>query len=221
MSQAQIRIIKASNLPILDIISGKVDPYASVTTGHEYHWHNKNARTKVRSRDRNPIWEETFIFPVEDPRKDMIQITVWDQTAFGANMIGQASFPLQNLPKDVEQFAQVPLMKAGHQKGILDIGVRVNFGIAPVISQTTTTTTFEPAYNASFIQPPPMYTQPPQAYGQPQMYGQPSPMVPMYYSPQPIATGQPVQPGYMYPVAEGQPVLQSPQPIYQPFAPPQ
>jgi hypothetical protein len=161
----QVRVIKSSNVPIIDL-SGRVDPYIAVTTGHEYHWHNGTVKTRVCPRNRNPFWDQTFIFPVKDIRKDVLQITLWDSGTFGDNMIGQSSYPLQNLPLEVEQLIHIPLLKAGKPQAVVEVGLRaIGFGLPPV---TLTQTTYETVPTA-FIQQPPQqqFIQPQQFIQQP------------------------------------------------------
>jgi len=180
----QIRVIRGTNISVIDGLSGKVDPYVSITTGHEYAWKTKAFKTKVCPRNRNPVWDQVFLCNVLDVRQDVLQVTVWDHSALGQDtMIGQARVPLQNLPQGVEQIMNVTVNKAGKHKGSIELGVKaMDFGVLPQVTVSQTTTTYEN------YPPPTTYIQ--QQYQQPV---QPYQTVQQQYQQQPVMYAQVAQ----------------------------
>jgi hypothetical protein len=172
-AQVHVRVIKGINLSVLSM-TGHVDPYVTVTTGHEYNWHNKTAKTKHIPKNKNPVWDQTFCFVVKNPTQDVVQVSVWDRNVGTNQMIGQAKYLLQNLTMGVEEIVQLPILKGKKTMGVVEIGLKaINFGKQPpqqIITQTTSTTTYATPPPAAVVmtQPAPSYVQQ-TTYTQPQM----------------------------------------------------
>jgi hypothetical protein len=172
-SQVHVRIIKGININVISI-TGSVDPYVTVTTGHDYNWHNKTAKTKHIPKNRNPVWDQTFCFMVKSPAQDFVQVTVWDKNVGTNQMIGQGKYLLHNLTMGMEEIVQLPVLKGKKTTGVIEMGLKaVNFGKQPqqTIIQTTTSTTYAPPPAAIVMQPAmqqmPTYTNVQQTYAQP------------------------------------------------------
>jgi hypothetical protein len=197
MAQVHVRIIKGINISVISI-TGSVDPYVTVTTGHDYNWHNKTAKTKHIPKNKNPVWDQTFCFVVKNPTQDFVQVTVWDRNVGTNQMIGQGKYLLQNLTNGVEEIVQVPVTKGKKTTGVIEMGLKaINFGKQPpqvIHTHTSTTTTYAPQPTAMVamqpaMQPMPVYTNVQQTYAPPAIqqttYTQPAVQQTTYTQPAP------------------------------------
>jgi hypothetical protein len=211
--QIVVRVIRAHNLPILSL-TGHIDPFVLVTTGHEYNWNNKKLKTSTIRRNSNPVWEQSFNFNVHDLVKDVVQFTLWDSYHLESNkLIGQAVFcSLNMLVQTQEMIQQIPISggRKSH-RGTIEVGVTaLNFGL-PQMMQTT--------YIAQYLPQPLPLTTSTTVYTnttQPQVGSQSQPAVYSYPAaqqtvmsgqPQMVMTGQPqmVMTGQPQMVMTGQP----------------
>jgi len=138
MGTLQVRIIRCFNIKSISI-TGNVDPYVIITTGHEYSWNKHNSKTRIVYKNKNPVWDQSFAFKVKDTRLDVVQMTLWDHNAVDSNkMIGAATYPLSTLPQGQEIIIQqLPIRRGKKTKAYIDIGLTaINFG---TITQVTTT----------------------------------------------------------------------------------
>ncbi|EIE87747.1 hypothetical protein G6F46_008996 [Rhizopus delemar] len=82
-----VTVIEARKLHGEDIIS-KNDPYVEL-------WINKKnkQRTSVINNNNNPVWNQTFTFPLEqDGDKHELYLKVKDKDIIGYDNIGEANF---------------------------------------------------------------------------------------------------------------------------------
>jgi len=207
MVRFEIQVIEANGLPVADA-GGTSDPYLEVCTSAE------RQKTQVVKKTLSPVWRETKIVSVMDPRKDAIGFLVFDWDRMSCDDVIAYSFisvmnvPTTGMPLDVwidlykkSKKAQKQQKKAAKSGKIPK--PTVPGGRLHIIIRALDVTA-----------PPPM-AMPPQGYYPPQpMPGQPMPGQPMpgqpYYPPQPMP-GQPMP---------GQPMPGQPMPG-QPYYPPQ
>jgi len=64
MGTLQVRIIRCFNIKSISI-TGNVDPYVIITTGHEYSWNKHNSKTRIVYKNKNPVWDQAFAFKVK------------------------------------------------------------------------------------------------------------------------------------------------------------
>jgi Ca2+-dependent lipid-binding protein len=70
MSKLIIKVEGAHNLIPMDIL-GKSDPYCVL------HFESATAKTRVINSNCNPVWNETFEFPVQD-FNSIVRFEIWD-----------------------------------------------------------------------------------------------------------------------------------------------
>jgi len=70
---------------------GWSDPYVQI----ELHGHYKKERTKVIENEENPVWDERFqLFP-ENPKRDVLKVSVWDKDKWVRDdLIGKVNIPI-------------------------------------------------------------------------------------------------------------------------------
>src|SRR3989338_551637 len=83
MPKVKVQVVEAQNLMIADLKSS--DPYVEIITS------KKTQKTKVIKKNLNPVWNEEFIFDLENPKLDSIQFVVKDHDRFSKDdPLGQA-----------------------------------------------------------------------------------------------------------------------------------
>lgn len=89
-----IRVVEAQGLPKMDVI-GSVDPYCAVSISSLPH----PKQTKVIKKNKNPVWNEEFHFPVHDIT-DTIQFVLIDHdTVSNDDPISKISIPVKTFTK--------------------------------------------------------------------------------------------------------------------------
>jgi len=70
---------------------GWSDPYVQI----ELPGHYKKERTKVIESEENPVWNERFQFFPENPKHDVLKLTVWDKNKWVRDdLIGKVKIPV-------------------------------------------------------------------------------------------------------------------------------
>lgn len=86
----------------------------------------KYMTTSVRAD--HPTWNETFKFPILNPVRELMVLELWDDKAFGKNLLGYVPLDLSLLPSSVEVDTWERLCYSG--RGELSIGLTANgFGL--------------------------------------------------------------------------------------------
>eukprot|EP01124_Arcella_intermedia_P007908 TRINITY_DN148_c0_g1_i1.p1 TRINITY_DN148_c0_g1~~TRINITY_DN148_c0_g1_i1.p1 ORF type:complete len:276 (-),score=29.27 TRINITY_DN148_c0_g1_i1:51-857(-) len=214
----EVRVIRATELPVVHALSGTVNPYVTLQTGFEYNWSKQVAKTRVVYGARNPVFDSGVVFalPICNASKDCLQVNVWDKNAIGNDeLIGQGKVELQRLTRDTENVVLLPLLKARKGKGQVEMAIKpIGFGVpAPVVQTVTTTTTTAPTPT---VYAPPPYQQSTVVYQQQQPGVYVDPAYGQYYAQQPqVVYQQQQQPGVYVDPAYGQYYAQQPQVVYQ------
>ncbi|XP_021665556.2 synaptotagmin-4-like [Hevea brasiliensis] len=84
-----VNVVAAENLPAGDFM-GKVDPYVVLKMKKS----ETKVKTKVVNESRNPVWNQTFDFIVEDALHDMLILEVRNHDPFGKGKIGRCIMTL-------------------------------------------------------------------------------------------------------------------------------
>jgi hypothetical protein len=177
------------NLKSADM-NGFSDPYVELQVGR-----NKQ-RTKIVKKNLNPVWDQKFVFDVDNPEIENITLRVYDHDRFSSDdFLGSAVVRLAGLVRGRDNAMWLPLQATTTGEVYLSIQP-VDFGLDP--SQ----------YNSSRWQPPTNATAPPVTY--------PSSMDRSFVPPTPGASYQPYQsPRYAQPLSTppaAYPTLQQPIP---------
>ncbi|GJP51794.1 hypothetical protein CLOM_g10933 [Closterium sp. NIES-68] len=86
-----VQVVKAEGVKNVDTL-GKSDPYATVWLNPKH-----RAKTGVCKNNLNPVWNETFLLPVDDPHTAELTIKVEDDDVMADMDLGWALFPLADL----------------------------------------------------------------------------------------------------------------------------
>lgn len=73
----------------------KHNPYVRAVQG-DYKYMSTTAASA------NPVWNETFKFPIISPIQELLILELWDDKAFGKNLLGYVPVDLSLLPRGVE-----------------------------------------------------------------------------------------------------------------------
>jgi len=115
-ANVSITVFLARNLD-----ESKGNPYVRAVQGDF-----KYMTSSVRSD--HPVWNETFKFPVLSPVRELMVLELWDDKAFGKNLLGYVPLDLSLLPRGVEVDTWERLCYSG--RGELSIGLTANgFGL--------------------------------------------------------------------------------------------
>jgi len=110
----KVRIIAGRDLLACDS-NGKSDPYCLI-------WieglggtlvDKKPKKTHTKKKTLSPQWDETFVFPVNNPRDEKIYIQVWDWDIGSDDEMGGVRIPLTGLVQGVEKVEWYPLSSQG------------------------------------------------------------------------------------------------------------
>ncbi len=99
IASLEVEIMMAKDLPKMDWYSGKCDPYVILTMSPPAACLDQtDKRTKVKPRERSPVWNQSFIFkPIEFKKADLI-LSVMDAENFGNDdFMGKIIIPLNSL----------------------------------------------------------------------------------------------------------------------------
>eukprot|EP01121_Diplochlamys_sp_Union-15-3_P003248 TRINITY_DN130_c0_g1_i8.p1 TRINITY_DN130_c0_g1~~TRINITY_DN130_c0_g1_i8.p1 ORF type:complete len:372 (+),score=118.56 TRINITY_DN130_c0_g1_i8:87-1118(+) len=178
-----VRVIGARNLPAADL-NGSSDPYCKLQVGYEYRWIPKMKKTKIIKKNKNPVWNESFVMDVKEPEKDKIRLIISDHDFIGSDeMLGEAQYQLSQLPAGVETNLWLPLVRRSRHQGEVNVALTPNgFGKPPpavihkttVIEQHTSTPTY-------IVTGPPPSSFPSSGYPAPGPGGPPSGYPPSSY----------------------------------------
>ncbi|KAJ6295434.1 hypothetical protein OIU78_023451 [Salix suchowensis] len=99
-----VTVIAAEDLPATDL-NGKADPYVVLVMKKS----EKKVKTRVLTKNLNPVWNQTFEFVVEDALHDMLIAEVWDHDTFGKDKIGRCIMTLTRVLLEGEFQDSFPL----------------------------------------------------------------------------------------------------------------
>ncbi|KAI7898187.1 C2 domain-containing protein [Cokeromyces recurvatus] len=85
-----VTIIEARKLHGEDLI-GKNDPYVELWVDDDY-----KQRTTTISNTNDPVWNQTFTFPLNEGRKHKLYLKVFDKDTIGSDTIGEAKFDFES-----------------------------------------------------------------------------------------------------------------------------
>ncbi|KAL9376207.1 hypothetical protein Peur_030327 [Populus x canadensis] len=111
-----VTVIAAENLPATDL-NGKADPYVILKMKKS----EKKAKTRVLTKNLNPVWNQTFEFVVEDAIHDMLIAEVWDHDTFGKDKMGRCIMTLTRVLLEGEFQDSFPLDGAKSGKLLLHL----------------------------------------------------------------------------------------------------
>ncbi|KAF9662112.1 hypothetical protein SADUNF_Sadunf18G0019400 [Salix dunnii] len=111
-----VTVIAAEDLPATDLI-GKADPYVVLVMKKS----EKKAKTRVLTKNLNPVWNQTFEFVVEDALHDMLIAEVWDHDTFGKDKIGRCIMTLTRVLLEGKFQDSFPLDGASSGKLLLHL----------------------------------------------------------------------------------------------------
>eukprot|EP00466_Bigelowiella_natans_P005281 jgi/Bigna1/136794/aug1.36_g11502 len=95
-----VRIISATNVPKLDILS-ESDPYVRLFIGADDS-KEKGRNTRTIMNCPNPVWNESFTFKIVNATSSL-RIQLWDHDTISADeLIGTSSIPLVSLPNGIK-----------------------------------------------------------------------------------------------------------------------
>jgi len=97
-----LTVCEAKNLPKMDRF-GQSDPFCVVHLGA------KEVKTKVISKNLNPVWNQTWDFEVFDYDNDRFVFEVFDQDRVGLdNIMGSFEIPVRKIRAHHEQWYHIP-----------------------------------------------------------------------------------------------------------------
>ena len=99
IASLEVEIMMARDLPKMDWYSGKCDPYVILSMSPPAACLDQSdKRTKVKPRERSPVWNQSFIFkPIEFRNADLV-LTVMDAENFGNDdFMGKICVPLKGI----------------------------------------------------------------------------------------------------------------------------
>ncbi|XP_002961839.2 synaptotagmin-5 [Selaginella moellendorffii] len=103
-----VKLVQAKDLLNKDL-AGKSDPFARTFIRPIP---SRMKRSKTQNNDLHPIWNEKYIFDVEDPSTQQLTVQVFDDEGVQASeFIGGALFPLKNLEPGVLKDVWLTLVK--------------------------------------------------------------------------------------------------------------
>ncbi|EFJ10173.1 hypothetical protein SELMODRAFT_123924 [Selaginella moellendorffii] len=96
MQYLYVRVVKARDLVAKDL-GGSSDPYVKVKVGEGY-----PAKTEIRKRSVNPVWNQVFAFGKDKIQGPTVEITVWDADKVSKDdFLGFVQFDLTEISKRV------------------------------------------------------------------------------------------------------------------------
>lgn len=99
IASLEVEIMMAKDLPKMDWYSGKCDPYVILSLSPPAAClDTSDKRTKVKPRERSPVWNQSFIFkPIEFKKADLV-LNVMDAENFGNDdFMGKIIIPLPTI----------------------------------------------------------------------------------------------------------------------------
>jgi Ca2+-dependent lipid-binding protein len=99
VASLEVEIMMAKDLPKMDWYSGKCDPYVILSLSPPAACLDQSdKRTKVKPRERSPVWNQSFVFkPIEFRNADLV-LTIMDAENFGNDdFMGKIIIPLKNM----------------------------------------------------------------------------------------------------------------------------
>ncbi|XP_034718134.1 extended synaptotagmin-2 isoform X4 [Etheostoma cragini] len=115
-----VHLDSAKNLPCAKKSSSEPSPYVQFTVGH------KTLESKIRYKNKEPLWEECFSFFVHNPRRQELELEVKDDKH--KCTLGNLTVPLSSLlgEKDMTMTQCFPLKNSGPSSTIkLKMALRI------------------------------------------------------------------------------------------------
>eukprot|EP01012_Entosiphon_sulcatum_P011995 TRINITY_DN17465_c0_g1_i1.p1 TRINITY_DN17465_c0_g1~~TRINITY_DN17465_c0_g1_i1.p1 ORF type:complete len:3832 (-),score=536.18 TRINITY_DN17465_c0_g1_i1:148-11643(-) len=106
--ELKVTVVQARNLRDADWFT-KTDPAVQLLLG------DKTFHTKHVADDLNPVWNESFVFPVDDESLTL-RIVVEDADLIGKDKVGHAELAISRLPLNREKDLWLPLVVDGGRK---------------------------------------------------------------------------------------------------------
>ncbi len=87
-----LRVIKANDLPKMDFVTGKADPYVSVKL-------NGEGKEKTRTIEANldPQWDEDFLYQMEQNSTQTLELTIKDYNMSVNAYMGEVKVPIKGI----------------------------------------------------------------------------------------------------------------------------
>lgn len=124
--QLNIKIIEAKNVPKMDII-GSCDAYVALTFG------SKRYKTGVKENTLNPVWNETFQFPIQN-QNDILTLIVSDRDMTTDEDFAKLTFHI-NLIKPgtvIDKWFDCEQLKSAKMKCSLHLLIHIdNYDVRP------------------------------------------------------------------------------------------
>ncbi|KAI8876195.1 hypothetical protein K501DRAFT_262550 [Backusella circina FSU 941] len=86
-----VTVIEGRKLKDKDLI-GQNDPYVELWVDEKY-----KQKTAVINNNNNPVWNQTFTFPLNEGRKHKLYLKVFDKDLIGSDNIGEAKYDFEEL----------------------------------------------------------------------------------------------------------------------------
>ncbi|CAK4080789.1 unnamed protein product [Aphanomyces euteiches] len=190
MHELQVTVKRATNLRDVQLI-GKQDPYCIVQVGA------RSFRSRVHDNGgKNPVWNDTFVFPVMDPQTEQLVVIIKDSNWVSDEFIGTCLVPVNAFLHGQMVDQWYPVSHGRRQKGTINMSIQLqNASTAGYPGYPQPYPSHQPSFSA---QPGyPAYSAHPAPYPQPTFAAQPG--YPGYYGGPPIPPPPPAftaQPGY-------------------------
>jgi len=124
-SSLAIRIIKATNLPVMDLF-GLTDPFVKCCLLPD---RKRKLETKVKRKTLNPHWNERFMFQglsIDKIKHRVLSLQVYDYDRFSRNdPIGDVFLPLKDLQLNQEDYHSIDLTESqgSNKRGELQLSL--------------------------------------------------------------------------------------------------
>ncbi|RNF12853.1 hypothetical protein TraAM80_00009 [Trypanosoma rangeli] len=91
-------------------------PYVMLSTLEKTH------RTKTAFLTRSPKYNEMLVFPITDPARDYLSITVITETCYGKKCLGHCMLSMKNVQNRTPRTRRVPLVVMPHRPSAMERG---------------------------------------------------------------------------------------------------
>ncbi|KAK9809249.1 hypothetical protein WJX72_012084 [[Myrmecia] bisecta] len=107
--ELSVLLIEARNLPVWGF-QWQSNPYCRLTLGKQSMRSRRDDDTSHEGSHRAPVWNQEFQFLVEDPKTQVLEISVRDSHLTGRPAVGIVKVPLSRMPADGKLTAWLPVM---------------------------------------------------------------------------------------------------------------
>jgi hypothetical protein len=87
-----LRVVNGKDMPKMDFLTGKVDPFVTVTIGGE-----GKVKTRHIEAELDPVWNEDFTFQIDEDSTKSMDLTVLDWNLTKYTEIGIVIIPIKEI----------------------------------------------------------------------------------------------------------------------------